>query len=137
MKKALLVLGFSGILFALPPHLSPKEEIKGINVEVFDRASFSQKREALKIDYEFKKQEHKSNEKYRQNDRKLDYDIRMLRIDLQEAKSIRDEAKVNTILTQIVKLEEKKRLNKEEERTQREKIQSQRISKIYQQLGIQ
>ncbi|CAM2981018.1 hypothetical protein [Helicobacter burdigaliensis] len=98
---------------------------------------FSQKREALKIDYEFKKQEHESNEKYRQNDRKLDYDIRMLRIDLQEAKSIRDEAKVNVILTQIVKLEEKKRLNKEEERAQREKIQSQRISKIYQQLGMQ
>ncbi|CAM2843312.1 hypothetical protein [Helicobacter burdigaliensis] len=137
MKKALLVLGFSGILFALPPHLLPKEEIKGINLEVFERASFAQKREALKIDYELKEQEHKSNEKYRQNDRKLDYNIRALKVDLQEAKSTRDEARVNAILAQIVKLEEKKRLNKEEERMQREKIDNQRIGKIYKQLGVQ
>lgn len=137
MKKQLLILlCLTSCMFALPPSTPQKDEIKGINPEVFSRASFNQKREALKIDYDFKIQEHQSNEKFNQIERKLDYEMKLLRIDLQEAKSQRDEAQVNIILTKIIKTEEKKRLNKEEAREQRQKIDTQRISKIYQQLGF-
>lgn len=136
MKKSLILLCLTSYMFALPPSIPQKDSIKGINPEVFSRASFNQKREALKIDYDFRTQEHQSNEKFKQINRKLDHEIKLLRIDLQEAKSQRDETQVNIILTKIIKTEEKKRLNKEEAREQRQKIDTQRISKIYQQLGF-
>ncbi|RAX52457.1 hypothetical protein CCY99_07365 [Helicobacter sp. 16-1353] len=89
-----------------PPHhyyLGPR--IKGIFPEVFERASFERKREALRVDFEAREAIHTRKEEFKRNIRALELDKRILEVDLQEARAAGDEARVSSVLSLITQKE--------------------------------
>ena len=107
-----------------PPH------IKGVIYEIFERASFEKKKEALKFEFQERKAIQKARQEFRDRIEALELEKKLLEIDLQEAQNIGDENRINTALNAIAQQEYKITQERNIERSDIGELESNMIMKI-------
>ncbi|RDU73086.1 hypothetical protein CQA66_02320 [Helicobacter aurati] len=149
LKKLLFVsIATTGLLVACPnmdkhsgdagnhgvksAHKSPD----GILGDLYENASFKQKREILQIEYDFRKAVKKQTEKFKEYREAVWFDIKNLQIDLEEAKYDRNSSKATAILHRIVKKKEELRKSKQDEKNLHYLLDEDRIKKINEVLKV-
>lgn len=111
-----------------PPH--------GILWELYDKASFKQKRDILQVEYAFHKEKKKQTQKFKDYREAVEFDLKNLKIDLEEAKYDRNNSKVTSILNRIVSKKEDLRKNKQDEKNLIYLLNEDRIKKINEILNV-
>lgn len=144
LKKLVFVsIATSGLLFACPgiggnsmvmgdgcgkPGMS--DVPKGVLKELYDSASLKQKREIAQIEFDSLRAVKAQTEKFRQYRDSVVFDIKNLRLDLQEAQDNRNTAKATEILNRIAKKQEEFRKSKQDEQNLRYLLEEDKIKKI-------
>ncbi|STQ85499.1 hypothetical protein LS73_007445 [Helicobacter muridarum] len=108
----------------------------GILGEIYHKASFKQKREILQIEYEFHKEMKKQTQKFKDYRESVAFDLKNLKLDLEEAKYDRNNSKATSILNRIVKKKEELRKNKQDEKNLIYLLNEDRIKKINEVLNV-
>lgn len=108
----------------------------GILEEIYYKASFRQKREILQIEYEFHKERKKQTQKFKDYRESVEFDLKNLKLDLEEAEYDRNNSKATSILNRIVEKEEELRKNKQDEKNLIYLLDGDRIKKINEVLNV-
>ena len=103
---------------------------KGVLKELYESASVKQKRQVLQIDFDSKKAVKAQTEKFKQYREVVEFDIKNLRLDLEEARADRDANRATDILSRIAKKQEEVRKSKQDEQNLRYLLEEDKIKKI-------
>lgn len=122
LLAAFMIFGSIGMLNAKP---KPKEWL-----EAYNNASFAQKRDIIRIEYEAHKNHKAKTEKFKTEREALEFEIENLQIDLEEAHSKQDTAKAKEIFNHITQKQEALRKNKQEEKNLVFSLDEEKIKKI-------
>ncbi len=102
----------------------------GVLKELYATANLKQKREIVQIEFDAKKAVKTQTEKFRQYRDSVEFDIKNLRLDLEEAQANRNVAKATEILHRITKKQEELRKSKQDERNLRYLLEEDKLKKI-------
>ncbi len=140
LKKLLFVsVATTGLLLACPhggSHGGSHDgnlEVRaphGILQDLYATASLKQKRDILQVEFDTRKAIKSQTEKFRQYMEAVEFDIKNLRLDLEEAKMNRNNAKVTEILHRIVKKQEEYRKSKQDAKNLIYLLKEDKIKKI-------
>ncbi len=136
LKKLLFVsVAATGLLLACPHGgnhggSSGLHAPHGVLNELYETASLKQKREILQIEFDARKAIKSQTEKFRQYMQAIEFDIKNLRLDLEEATMSGNTAKKTEILHRIAKKQEEYRKSKQDERNLMYLLQEDKIKKI-------
>ena len=140
LKKMLFVsVAATGLLIACPDmHMSGKGEKNsglkpphGILEELYVKATTKQKRDLLQIDHDFHKAVKAQTEKFREYRDAVEFDIKNLKLDLEEASLERDTTRATEILHRIAKKQEEIRKSKQDEKNLRSLLEEDKIKKMH------
>ncbi|RDU65885.1 hypothetical protein CQA53_05395 [Helicobacter didelphidarum] len=125
----------TGLLFACPDMKGHGEGVsvkapKGVLKELYDTANIQQKRQILQIDFDTKKAIKAQTAKYKEYRSVVEFDIKNLRLDLEEAQSERNTTKAMDILSRIAKKQEDLRKNLQDEHNLRYLLEDKKIKDI-------
>ncbi|MWV62215.1 hypothetical protein DCO58_05400 [Helicobacter saguini] len=126
----------TGLLLAFPEMHPPLDDDsvlkapKGVLQELYSAASVKQKRQIIQIDFDTKKAVKAQTEKFKQYRSAVEFDIKNLRLDLEEAKADRDSARAADILSRIAKKQEEVRKSKQDEQNLKYLLNEDKIKKI-------
>lgn len=137
LKKLMFVsIATSGLLFACP-NMAHHEHVigasiapKGVVKELYATANLKQKREIAQIEFDTLKAVKAQTEKFKQYRDAVEFDIKNLRLDLEEAQTNRNVSKATEILHRITKKEEEFRKSKQDERNLRYLLEEDKLKKI-------
>lgn len=137
LKKLVFVsITASGLLFACPNmndghgKANMFDAPRGVLKELYDMASLGQKREIAQIEFDSLKAMKAQTEKFRQYRDSVLFDIKNLRLDLEEAQENRNVAKATEILHRITKKQEEFRKSKQDEQNLRYLLEEDKLKKI-------
>lgn len=106
------------------------EAPKGVLKELYETATLKQKREVLQIEFDTLRATKTQTDKFRQYRDSVEFDIKNLRLDLEEAQANRNTAKTTEILHRITKKQEELRKSKQDERNLRYLLEEDKLKKI-------
>lgn len=136
LKKLMFVsIATSGLMFACHnaahhDHVGASAAPKGVVKELYETANLKQKREIAQIEFDTLKAVKAQTEKFRQYRDSVEFDIKNLRLDLEEAQSNRNVTRSTEILHRITKKEEELRKSKQDERNLRYLLEEDKLKKI-------
>lgn len=136
IKKFLFVsLATSGLLFAChnmshQDHIGEYVVPKGVLKELYATASLKQKREIAQIEFDSIKAVKSQTDKFKQYRDLVEFDIKNLRLDLEEAQDNKNVSKATEILHRIAKKEEEFRKSRQDERNLRYLLEEEKLKKI-------
>ena len=137
LKKLVFVsVATSGLLFACPNmgnghgKSSMFDAPRGVLKELYDTASLKQKREIAQIEFDSHKAMKAQTDKFKQYQDSVAFDIKNLRLDLEEAQDNRNVAKATEILHRIAKKQEEFRKSKQDEQNLRYLLEEDKLKKI-------
>lgn len=137
LKKLVFVsVAAGGLLFAHPNldagygKANVLDAPRGVLKELYDTASIKQKREIVQIEYDALKAIKAQTEKFKQYRDSVVFDIKNLRLDLEEAQSNRNVTEATEILHRIAKKQEEIRKSKQDEQNLRYLLEEDKLKKI-------
>lgn len=135
LNKLLCVsVAATGLLLAHPEFGDTDDTVlrapSGVLQELYSAASVKQKRQIVQIDFDTKKAIRTQTEKFKQYRASVEFDIKNLKLDLEEAKADRDASKASDILSRIAKKQEEVRKSKQDEENLKYLLNEDKIKKI-------
>ncbi|TLD79870.1 hypothetical protein LS70_009540 [Helicobacter sp. MIT 11-5569] len=125
----LMCLGLCVSVNAAPPK-KPSPHIKGIHEEAYLRANANQKREVLKIMSNYTLKIEKVKYDFRNKREKIKLEKDLLEVDIDEARALRDDTRIKTLLEQFNKKELVMLDLREQEHSMVSKLEEERLQAV-------